>query len=249
VERVRRARFDLVFNLCEGIDGVASLEPVVISVLELFGIPYTGSSSTTTALCLRKNVVNTLLDRARLPVPRWTLARRGVDVASVGYPSICKPAAEDASIGIEQRSVVRSTRALTARVEAMHERWEEILVQRYIDPTAREGPPGNRQARTIEERVDDVLAKTDRGGSARISGVGNAEQLEYRDHQRLERRNAIDSLAEVEYQIESCAAHTFHPPAVRVDRHTDVVMAPVRDGIFNRFDRPEDQQVGLGTER
>lgn len=133
VERVRRARFDLVFNLCEGIDGVASFEPLVISVLELFGIPYTGSSSTTTALCLRKNVVNTLLDRARLPVPRWTLARRGVDVASVGYPSICKPAAEDASIGIEQRSVVRSTRALTARVEAMHERWEEILVQRYID--------------------------------------------------------------------------------------------------------------------
>ncbi|MEO5579548.1 MAG: hypothetical protein ABIR58_02750 [Gemmatimonadaceae bacterium] len=133
VERVRRAKFDLVFNLCEGIDGVAAFEPLVIAVLELLGIPYTGNSSGTTAICLRKNVVNTLLDRAGLPVPRWSLARRGGEIASVGYPAICKPAAEDASIGIEQRSVVRSTRALTARVAAMHERWEEVLIQRYVD--------------------------------------------------------------------------------------------------------------------
>lgn len=133
VERVRRAKFDLVFNLCEGIDGAAALEPMVISVLELFGIPYTGCSSTTTSICLRKNVVNTLLDRAGLPVPRWSLASRGRNVSSVGYPAICKPAAEDASIGIEQRSVVRSTRALVARVAAMHERWEDVLIQRYID--------------------------------------------------------------------------------------------------------------------
>jgi D-alanine-D-alanine ligase len=51
----------------------------------------------------------------------------------VGFPAICKPAAEDASLGVEQRSVVRTTRALTARVSAMLERWDEVLVQRYID--------------------------------------------------------------------------------------------------------------------
>jgi D-alanine-D-alanine ligase len=133
VERVRRARFDLVVNLCEGIDGIAAFEPTVIAALELLGVAYTGSSSTTTALCLRKNVVNTVLDRAGLPVPRWSLARRGEKVSSVGYPAICKPAAEDASIGIEQRSVVRSGRALAERLAAMHGRWEEVIVQRYID--------------------------------------------------------------------------------------------------------------------
>ena len=36
-------------------------------------------------------------------------------------------------MGIEQRSVVRTTRALAARVEAMLESWDEILVQRYVD--------------------------------------------------------------------------------------------------------------------
>ncbi len=133
VERVRRSKFDLVFNLCEGIDGIAAFEPMVISVLELFGIPYSGNSSTTAALCLRKNVVNTVLDRAGLPVPRWSLARRGEKIASVGFPAICKPAAEDASIGIEQRSVVRTNRDLVNRVEAMLERWDEVLIQRYVD--------------------------------------------------------------------------------------------------------------------
>jgi D-alanine-D-alanine ligase len=133
VERVRRAKFDLVFNLCEGIDGVAEFEPMVIAVLELFGVPYTGNSSATAALCLHKNLVNTMLDSAGLPVPRWSLARRGEDIVGVGFPAICKPASEDASIGIEQRSVVRSTRALLARVEAMHERWDDVLIQRYID--------------------------------------------------------------------------------------------------------------------
>ncbi|MEO5566850.1 MAG: hypothetical protein ABIR92_00065 [Gemmatimonadaceae bacterium] len=133
IERMRRGKYDLAFNMCEGIDGVSSLEPAVIAVLELFGIPYSGSSSYTTAVCLRKNVVNTLLDRAGLPVPRFGVVRKGGSIPSVGFPAICKPAAEDASLGIEQRSVVRSTRALQARVEAMLESWDEIVVQRYID--------------------------------------------------------------------------------------------------------------------
>jgi len=133
VERVRRGKFDLVFNICEGIDGEAVHEARVISVLELLGVPFTGSGSWTTALTLRKNVVNGLLDRAGLPVPRWAHIRRGEEITSVGFPAICKPVAEDASVGIEQRSVVRSMRALTARVEAMFEGWDEVLVQRFID--------------------------------------------------------------------------------------------------------------------
>ncbi len=133
IERVRKAKLDLVFNLCEGVDGVAALEPAVIGVVELLGVPYTGSSSATTSLCLRKHLVNTLLDRAGLPVPRWAVARRGEPVPAVGFPAICKPAAEDASLGVEQRSVVRSARALADRVAAMHERWDEVVVQRYVD--------------------------------------------------------------------------------------------------------------------
>ncbi len=133
VEDLRRAPVDLVFNLCESIDGVAACEPAVISALELLGLPFTGSSSWATSLSLRKHIVNAALDRCGLPVPRFALVRRGGAIPSVGFPAICKPAAEDASIGVEQRSVVRTTRALTERVGAMLERWDEVLVQRYIE--------------------------------------------------------------------------------------------------------------------
>ncbi|HET8713704.1 MAG TPA: hypothetical protein VFM23_08505 [Gemmatimonadales bacterium] len=133
IERLRRGKFDFAFNLCESIDGTAALEPPVIGVLELLAIPYSGSSSWTTSICLRKHVVNTLLGSVGLPVPRWGLSRPETPPPTVGFPAICKPAAEDASIGVEQRSVVRTMKALTARLEAMHERWSDVVVQRFID--------------------------------------------------------------------------------------------------------------------
>jgi D-alanine-D-alanine ligase len=133
IDRIKRGRFDLAFNMCEGIGGMAEFEPPVISVLELFGVPYTGGSSYTTSMCLRKHVVNALLSHAGLPVPPFITIRRGQRVRSVGYPAIIKPAAEDASIGVEQRSVVRSARALKARVAAMLESFDEVIVQRFID--------------------------------------------------------------------------------------------------------------------
>jgi D-alanine-D-alanine ligase len=133
IERLRRARVDLVFNMCEGIDGIAALESAVISVLELFSIPFTGASSYTTSLCLRKHVVNGLLEKSGLPIPKFGVVRPSGPLPSVGFPAICKPAAEDASLGVEQRSVVRNTRQLATRIDAMLEQWTEILVQRYVD--------------------------------------------------------------------------------------------------------------------
>ena len=72
IEKLRRGKFDLAFNMCEGIDGIATLEPAVISVLELFKIPFTGATSYSAAICLRKHLVNGLLERAGLPIPAKT---------------------------------------------------------------------------------------------------------------------------------------------------------------------------------
>src|ERR1051325_299911 len=133
IDRMKRGKFDVAFNMCEGIDGIAELEPPVIGVLELLGIPYTGGSSFTTSLCLRKHVGNALLGSVGLPVPPWVYMTHGSRIRSPGFPCIVKPAAEDASIGVEQRSVVRSARALRTRVEAMIESFDEVIVQRYIE--------------------------------------------------------------------------------------------------------------------
>jgi D-alanine-D-alanine ligase len=124
-------RADLVFNLCEGVRGVAHWEDHVIGTLELAGIPFTGAGPWTTGACRRKAVANTLLERAGLPVPRWTIAQGRID-DDFPLPAIVKPAAEDASAGLDRQSVVTDKKSLKARIAAMTEQFDEVLVQQYI---------------------------------------------------------------------------------------------------------------------
>ncbi|HXM37665.1 MAG TPA: hypothetical protein VN908_03275 [Gemmatimonadales bacterium] len=124
-------RADLVFNLCEGVHGVAQWEDHVVATLELAGIPYTGCGPWTMAACRRKSVANTMLERAGLPVPRWTIAQGRID-EDFPLPAIVKPAAEDASTGLDRHSVVTDRKSLKARVAAMTEQFDEVLVQQYI---------------------------------------------------------------------------------------------------------------------
>jgi D-alanine-D-alanine ligase len=122
---------DLVFNLCEGVQGKSEWEEHVAGTLEFAGIPVTGCSLWTIAACRRKAVANTLLADAGLPIPRWTLAQGKID-EDFPLPAIVKPAAEDASAGIDRGSVVTDHRALRARAAAMTEQFDEVLVQQYV---------------------------------------------------------------------------------------------------------------------
>ncbi len=124
-------RADLVFNLCEGVHGVAQWEDHVVATLEFAGIPFTGCGLWTLAACRRKAVCNTLLAHAGLPVPRWTVAHGRIE-DDFPLPAIVKPAAEDASTGLDRHSVVGDRKSLRARVAAMTERFDEVLVQEYV---------------------------------------------------------------------------------------------------------------------
>jgi D-alanine-D-alanine ligase len=128
--RVRRA--DLVFNLCEGINGHARYEDFVVGTLELTGVPFTGCRHWATTISHRKHVANTLLAAAGLPVPAFTLAQANKSPAEFPLPAIVKPAAEDASVGIDNGAVCTSKRALKRRVAQMLEQFDEVLVQEYV---------------------------------------------------------------------------------------------------------------------
>jgi D-alanine-D-alanine ligase len=130
LSRVRRA--DLVFNLCEGINGHARFEDLVVGTIELTGVPFTGCRTWPTTICHRKHVANTLLSAAGLPVPAFTLAQDNKTPADFPLPAIVKPAAEDASVGIDNGAVCTSKRALKRRVGQMLEQFEEVVVQEYI---------------------------------------------------------------------------------------------------------------------
>ena len=153
LSRVRRA--DLVFNLCEGINGHARFEDLVVGTLELTGVPFTGCRAWPTTVCHRKHVANTLLSSAGLPVPAFTLANK----TSVEFPlpAIVKPAAEDASVGIDNGAVCTSKRALKRRVAQMLEQFDEVVVQEYV--AGREfnvGFVGSRMLPIAEIRFDDL---------------------------------------------------------------------------------------------
>ena len=124
-------RADLVFNLCEGVHGRSEWEEHVVGTLEFAGLAVTGASLWTLATCRRKAVANTVLERAGLPVPRWTLAQGTID-DDFPLPAIVKPAAEDASAGLDRGSVVNDRKALRARVAAMTEQFDEVLIQEYV---------------------------------------------------------------------------------------------------------------------
>src|SRR5881397_2351392 len=124
-------RADLVFNLCEGVHGRSEWEEHVVGALEFAGVAVTGASLWTIAASRRKPIANALLAHAGLPVPRWTVAQGKIDEA-FPLPAIVKPAAEDASAGVDRGSVVSDRKALRARVAAMTEQFDEVLVQQYV---------------------------------------------------------------------------------------------------------------------
>lgn len=97
---------DLVFNLVEGLDGVGGEESRMAAAQERAGRPMTGARPDALALARRKDRVNAILAANGLPVPRWTLATPEAVAAWASFPAIVKPAAEDASIGIDESSVV-----------------------------------------------------------------------------------------------------------------------------------------------
>jgi D-alanine-D-alanine ligase len=97
-------RPDVIFNACESPLGRSEFEPLLAALLEWLDIPFTGSSSSTLALCRRKDRTNALLAAAGVPVPRIGM-----------FPCIVKPAREDASVGIFADSICHDPEAV-ARV-------------------------------------------------------------------------------------------------------------------------------------
>lgn len=128
--RARRA--DLIFNLCEGINGHARYEDYVVGTLELTGVPFTGCRHWPTTICHRKHVANTLLAAAGVPVPAFTLAQGNKVPRDFVLPAIVKPAAEDASVGIDNSAVCTTRKALKQRVAQMLEQFDEVIVQEYV---------------------------------------------------------------------------------------------------------------------
>lgn len=75
-DEIRRERPDLVFNLCEAFQGNRDFEANIVSLLELYGIKYTGAGSFALQLCKDKGLTKKILSYHRVRIPHFIVSRR-----------------------------------------------------------------------------------------------------------------------------------------------------------------------------
>ena len=107
IERIKEYKPDFVFNLAEGINGECR-ESHIPAILEMLGIPYSGSGVLSQALTLIKSKKKEVLDFYEIPTPSFQLFKSaGQNLhPSLNFPLIVKPNADGSSIGITAKSVV-----------------------------------------------------------------------------------------------------------------------------------------------
>ena len=100
-------RWDLVFNLAEGVRG-RSREAQVPAICELYEQPYTFSDPLTCALTLDKALAKRMVRDHGLPTAPFALVERAEDAAAVDLqlPLFVKPVAEGSGKGVTRRSRV-----------------------------------------------------------------------------------------------------------------------------------------------
>jgi D-alanine-D-alanine ligase len=125
---------DCAFNLCESLAGDARLESAVPVILELLGIPFTGSPPEVLSFALRKDRVKQRLEEAGIPTPAGRVLTTPTDPCDLGFPLIVKPVREDGSVGIWRTSVVHNRVELERAVEAVLTKLRQpCLVEQFID--------------------------------------------------------------------------------------------------------------------
>lgn len=125
---------DVVFNLFEGLADQYDTEAHCVGLLEWLGIPYTGSPPQALTMARNKPLAKHIMRGAGLPTADFLVVDRGpLENCPIDWPVIVKPAEQDASVGLDQGSVVTNLRDLNDRIELLLERYQApVLVERFI---------------------------------------------------------------------------------------------------------------------
>ncbi len=210
-------RWDLVFNLAEGVRG-RSREAQVPALCEMFDQPYTFSDALTCAVTLDKPLAKRLVRDSGLPTPEFEVVEtlEQAERVTLEPPLFVKPAAEGSSKGISARSrVADRSELIEACGELLRLFRQPVLVERYLP--GREltvGIVGNGNARVIG--VMEVIFKAGKDGDyTALNKAEYTERVEYRllNGDPLDRRAREIALGA--YRALSCC------DAARVDLRCD----------------------------
>lgn len=129
-----RAQWDLVFNIAEGLYGLAR-EAQVPTILDLFRIPYTFSDPLVLSLCLHKGLTKRIIRDLKLPTADFALVETAADIdqISLPFPLFAKPVAEGTSKGITASSKISNHAQLKEGCLQLLEKFQQpVLVETFL---------------------------------------------------------------------------------------------------------------------
>jgi D-alanine-D-alanine ligase len=131
---VRGDRWDAVFNICEGLKGIAR-EAQVPALLEAYDIPYVFSDPLTLAASLDKGVAKRIVRDQGVPTPDFAVIERLEDAARVAlpYPLFLKPISEGSGKGVDGKSKVDDAKALADVAGELLTRFRQpVIVETFL---------------------------------------------------------------------------------------------------------------------
>lgn len=169
-KRLLKERIDLAFIALHGRGGE---DGTMQGLLELLGIPYTGSGVLASALALNKVQAKKVFKFHGLPVPEFRVLKKGqarlpaclptrqarqgsrIKGQEFSLPLVIKPAREGSTIGL---SIIHSKRDLKEAIEKAFQYDEEIILEEYIEgKEVTVGIVGDEALPVIEIRPKDAF--------------------------------------------------------------------------------------------
>lgn len=127
-------RWDLVFNVAEGVSGIAR-EAQVPALLEAYDIPFTFSTADVLTVAMDKALAKLVVRQAGIATPEFAVVRTARDLQAVRlpFPLFVKPLAEGTSKGVQETSKVGDRQGLAQKcLEVLRTYRQPALVEAYL---------------------------------------------------------------------------------------------------------------------
>jgi D-alanine-D-alanine ligase len=138
VSNILQNDIDFVFNISEGLGNYKSREAQIPAVLEMLGVPYSGSDPQCLALCLDKPMTKTLVATAGVRTPGWSVVTgysqlKEITAADLPLPAFIKPAYEGSSKGIRLGSKAETIdQACEIATRLLQQYRQPVMIEEFI---------------------------------------------------------------------------------------------------------------------
>lgn len=134
-DKLERYKVDICFNTCEG-HRAKSREAQIPAILDMLGVPYTGSGVMALTIALDKAMTKRVLQFYSIPTPAFQVFITGDEPldSRLSFPLFAKPAYEGSGIGITDKSICRDPKELRSQVRyLLHAYKQTVLVEEFIE--------------------------------------------------------------------------------------------------------------------